>query len=41
MQLAPDVAEAFPNDAAVNEALRLLMQIAERKNASSTAVREQ
>jgi hypothetical protein len=25
--LAPDVAEAFPNDAAVNEALRELMQI--------------
>jgi len=24
--LAPDVAEAFPNDAAVNEALRELMQ---------------
>ncbi|MBX3001164.1 MAG: hypothetical protein KF893_21755 [Caldilineaceae bacterium] len=26
--LAPDVAEAFPNDAAVNEALRLVLQIA-------------
>lgn len=26
--LAPDVAEAFPNDEAVNEALRLLMRIA-------------
>ncbi len=26
--LAPDVAEAFPNDEAVNEALRLLMKIA-------------
>jgi hypothetical protein len=28
--LDPDVAQAFPNDAAVNEALRLLMQIARR-----------
>ncbi len=26
--LAPDVAEAFPTDAAVNEALRLIMQVA-------------
>ena len=26
--LTPDVAEAFPNDEAVNEALRLLMRIA-------------
>ena len=26
--LAPDVAEAFPDEAAVNEALRLLMKIA-------------
>ena len=26
--LAPDVAEAFPNDEAVNDALRLLMRIA-------------
>lgn len=26
--LAPDVAEAFPSDEAVNEALRLLMKIA-------------
>ena len=25
--LAPDVAQAFPNDATVNEALRLVMQI--------------
>jgi hypothetical protein len=29
--LDPDVAQAFPNDAAVNEALRLLMQIAQRQ----------
>jgi hypothetical protein len=27
--LAPDVAKAFPNDDAVNEALRLVMRIAE------------
>lgn len=26
--LAPDVAEAFPSDEAVNEALRLLMKVA-------------
>lgn len=29
--LDPDVAQAFPNDAAVNEALRLLMQVAQRQ----------
>lgn len=29
--LAPDVAQAFPNDAAVNDALRLLLQIAQRQ----------
>lgn len=29
--LAPDVAKAFPTEADVNEALRLLMQVAERK----------
>jgi hypothetical protein len=29
--LDPDVAQAFPNDVAVNEALRLLMQIAQRQ----------
>ncbi|MDC0833788.1 hypothetical protein POG22_12340 [Geitlerinema sp. CS-897] len=29
--LDPDVARAFPSDAAVNEALRLLMQVAERQ----------
>lgn len=27
--LAPDVAEAFPNEEAVNEALRLVMRLAE------------
>ncbi|MBW4555183.1 MAG: hypothetical protein KME59_04445 [Trichormus sp. ATA11-4-KO1] len=29
--LDPDVAQAFPNDTAVNEALRLLMQVAQRQ----------
>jgi len=29
--LDPDVAQAFPNDTAVNEALRLLIQIAQRQ----------
>lgn len=30
--LEPDVAKAFPTEAEVNNALRLLMQIAERRN---------
>jgi hypothetical protein len=30
VRLEPDVARAFPSSAAVNEALRLLMQVAER-----------
>ena len=30
MLLDPDVAQAFPNDAAVNDALRVLIQIAQR-----------
>lgn len=29
--LDPDVAQAFPNDIAVNEALRMLIQIAQRQ----------
>ncbi len=29
--LEPDVAQAFPNDEAVNKALRLLMEIADRQ----------
>jgi hypothetical protein len=29
--LEPDVAQAFPNDEAVNEALRLLLKIAQRQ----------
>ncbi|NET39474.1 MAG: hypothetical protein F6K19_47170 [Cyanothece sp. SIO1E1] len=35
--LDPDVAQAFPNDAAVNEALRLLIQVAQRQQ-HNTAV---
>ena len=35
VQLDPDVAQAFPNDAAVNEALRLLMQIAQRQQSNA------
>ncbi|RCJ30545.1 hypothetical protein A6770_20845 [Nostoc minutum NIES-26] len=31
VRLDPDVAQAFPNDEAVNEALRLLIQIAQRQ----------
>lgn len=32
--LDPDVAEAFPTNEAVNEALRLLMQIAQRQRSN-------
>ncbi|MTJ50530.1 hypothetical protein [Dolichospermum sp. UHCC 0259] len=35
--LDPDIAQAFPNDDAVNDALRLLIQIAQRQQ-SQTAV---
>lgn len=31
--LEPDVAEAFPTETSVNEALRLLMQVAQRQKA--------
>lgn len=31
--LEPDVAKAFPTEASVNEALRLLMQVAQRQQA--------
>ncbi|MBD2196287.1 MULTISPECIES: hypothetical protein [Calothrix] len=34
--LDPDVAQAFPNDEAVNEALRLLMQVAQRQQINTT-----
>lgn len=37
--LDPDVAQAFPNDAAVNEALRLLIQIAQRQQPNTTVQR--
>jgi hypothetical protein len=36
--LDPDVAQAFPDDIAVNEALRLLIQIAQRQQ-PNTAIR--
>lgn len=39
VRLDPDVAQAFPNDAAVNEALRLLIQIAERNSSNSTTLK--
>lgn len=34
--LDPDVAQAFPNDKAVNEALRLLIQVAQRQHSNTT-----
>jgi hypothetical protein len=37
--LDPDVARAFPNDAAVNEALRLLMQVAQRQQPNTAVQR--
>jgi hypothetical protein len=37
--LDPDVAQAFPNDAAVNEALRLLMQVAQRQQPNTAVQR--
>jgi hypothetical protein len=36
--LDPDVAQAFPTEDAVNEALRLLMQIAQRQTANNSVV---
>jgi hypothetical protein len=36
--LAPDVTEAFPTDEAVNEALRLSMQIAKLQNKYKVSV---
>lgn len=38
--LAPDVAQAFPADEAVNEALRLVLQIAEVPNKYATETAE-
>jgi hypothetical protein len=34
--LDPDVAQAFPNEDAVNEALRLLMRVAQRQPANQS-----
>lgn len=36
--LDPDVAQAFPNDEAVNEALRLLIQITQHQPSTNTIV---
>ena len=33
--LEPDIAQAFPTDVSVNEALRLLLQIAQRQQPSN------
>ncbi|MFB8788103.1 MAG: hypothetical protein U7123_04480 [Potamolinea sp.] len=37
--LDPDVAQAFPNDQAVNDALRLLIQIAQRQQSNTVVQR--
>jgi hypothetical protein len=37
--LDPDVAQAFPDDASVNEALRLLIQVAQRQDPNTTMQR--
>lgn len=37
--LDPDVAQAFPNDAAVNDALRVLIQIAQRQQPNTAVQR--
>lgn len=34
--LDPDVAQAFPDDLAVNDALRMLIQIAQRQQSNTT-----
>jgi hypothetical protein len=34
--LDPDIAQAFPTDASVNEALRLLLQIAQRQQPNNS-----
>lgn len=38
--LDPDVAQAFPNDEAVNEALRLLLKIAQRQQPNNPPMGE-
>jgi len=35
VRLAPDVASAFPNEEAVNEALRMLINVAQRSQSNS------
>ncbi|HEY9850943.1 MAG TPA: hypothetical protein V6D28_15855 [Leptolyngbyaceae cyanobacterium] len=35
MLLDPDVARAFPNDIAVNDALRMLIQVAQRQQSNN------
>jgi hypothetical protein len=35
VHLDPDIAQAFPTDASVNETLRLLLQIAQRQSLNS------
>lgn len=35
VRLDPDVAQAFPSEEAVNDALRLLMQIAQRQKSNT------
>lgn len=39
VRLDPDVAQAFPNDEAVNNALRLLIEIAQRQQTNTTVQR--
>lgn len=39
--LDPDVAQAFPNDQAVNDALRLLIQIAQHQKSNTVVQRPQ
>lgn len=36
VRLDPDVAQAFPSDEAVNEALRMLIQVAQRQYLNTT-----
>jgi hypothetical protein len=39
--LDPDVAQAFPNDKAVNDALRLLIQVAQRQQPNTAVQRRE
>jgi hypothetical protein len=40
VRLDPDIAKAFPTEASVNEALRLLIQIADRQQLNSPVTAE-